>query len=1118
MAATSDGTVAFYTLEKITMAYRLKIIFIILGMILIMPFGSHPTASAAAILCVKPGGGSGCYAAISAALTASLAGDTIRVATGTYTENINLDKTITLEGGWDAAFSARDPLVNVTILNPADATLAVVTVSGQYGATSAVAPTIDGFTVSGAVSTNHGGGIRVQNSDAVIRNNIVDNNAAYLYGGGIWVQNGAPLIENNHITHNSLTPGGLDYGGGIELENTQATLNNNLIANNSILSDTGSGGGVGIDGGGLVTLTNNTLMVNQAGVSGLGGPSYGGGIWIRSANVNLDHNIIQDNVAANDLVGYGGGIDISGTGTVVLNGNTLVGNTASQDATSSTGYGGGISVRGETVTLTGNTIQGNTAATLGFGYGDGMYMDSVQDFTLAENTFSDNRDENYHPAMNEGGKGGGAYIASSSGTLIKNIFTANSNGHGGGGGLWSEASTLSIHGGQFADNISGITNACDSVGGGLVIDAGQVTLDGVRILRNCGITGSAIYDAGQMTMTNTVVANNVSHYAFNPPGSDGVGVFISISPASIVNSDITGNGAAGIYASSALTLTNSVISNHDLGVYIAASGSVSESFNDFFANTTQAQGFSLNPTDITLNPQWDAAFHLQSNSPLIDAGTRSTAPSIDMDGQPRPMAGTNELFRFDIGADEFAGPVQVDRDLVNQPADYTIIGPGGADDVVNGTNDWIGSAVMGSDVNGDGRPDLVVSAHDWAIDPNNSPFTPGRVFSLDNFGARRSGTLDLLTTPPDLTIDDRLPLQHLGFSLVGADLNGDGKADLIAGSSQDDGAGGGAVWPTVFAYWGGPALSGTRLLSDASPADFELRAPGQDFFAFSEKNALAAADLSGDGQADLIVGDALANDGSLANSGAVFVVFGGPQLSGVQDLAVTAADFTLYGPAAAAQLRSIATGRLNGDAQADLVARSDTTAYVIFGPRGKGVQHLSTTPANVTITGLQAGGVVVMDLTGDGQDDLILASGTNLYVIPGPLVDGQTYSAASHAILTLTGVAANLFAVGDVVGSSRPDLIVGDTTTKQAYVIPGGLGATGSVPLIDAAETVLKVPFSTALFSDLGVGDMDHDGRPDLLIGAGVDVSTHPAKYTDAGEVFVLYSFQTKIYLPLTRK
>jgi hypothetical protein len=116
------------------------------------------TAEGATTLCVKPGGGSGCFATITLALAAASAGDTIRVAAGTYVETLLVDKNVTLKGGWNASFTQRDLTNFVSEIQPAPATgTSVVSISGTFGNAAASTPTLDGLLITGGPGVNHGG-------------------------------------------------------------------------------------------------------------------------------------------------------------------------------------------------------------------------------------------------------------------------------------------------------------------------------------------------------------------------------------------------------------------------------------------------------------------------------------------------------------------------------------------------------------------------------------------------------------------------------------------------------------------------------------------------------------------------------------------------------------------------------------------------------------------------------------------------------------------------------------------------------------------------------------------------------------------------------------------------
>jgi hypothetical protein len=137
------------------------------------------------------------------------------------------------------------------------------------------------------------------------------------------------------------------------------------------------------------------------------------------------------------------------------------------------------------------------------------------------------------------------------------------------------------------------------------------------------------------------------------------------------------------------------------------------------------------------------------------------------------------------------------------------------------------------DVNGDRVADIVVSAG----------FGGGpRVAGFDGRGLRPDGSGPRLFADFFAFSDS---LRNGAFVALG-DVDGDGKADLIAGAGPDGG-------PRVTVY------GGAQLLANG-------QTPLADFFAGNPSNRggirVAAEDLDGDGRADLVVGSGPAADGT----------------------------------------------------------------------------------------------------------------------------------------------------------------------------------------------------------------------------------------------------------------
>ena len=119
------------------------------------------------------------------------------------------------------------------------------------------------------------------------------------------------IIDNTTIDYN---------GGGIRSMNQNLTLNNCTISNNY---SGGSGGGIYCQGGSY-TLVNCTINDNWS-ASQFSPYIGGGGVCLHDANGSLSHCTIYDNFAD----AGGGGITISGTGSLTIDHCTIDGNNAS---------------------------------------------------------------------------------------------------------------------------------------------------------------------------------------------------------------------------------------------------------------------------------------------------------------------------------------------------------------------------------------------------------------------------------------------------------------------------------------------------------------------------------------------------------------------------------------------------------------------------------------------------------------------------------------------------------------------------------------------------------------------------------------------------------------------
>ncbi len=334
-----------------------------------------------------------------------------------------------------------------------------------------------------------------------------------------------------------------------------------------------------------------------------------------------------------------------------------------------------------------------------------------------------------------------------------------------------------------------------------------------------------------------------------------------------------------------------------------------------------------------------------------------------------------------------------------------------------------------SDVDGDGKSDLVIA--------NSNSNT---ISILRNTSG--SGTLTY-----DAKVD--LTTGNTPNTVATGDLDGDGKMDLVVANK-------GASTISIFRNMGGSGIVsfGTKI----------------DFTSGSTPQSITISDLDNDGRADLAVANAGSNSISVLRN---ISTVGEINFANKIDLATGATP------------QSIKAGDLDGDGRMDLAIAnySSNTLSVV-----RNTSSIGTISFNTKVDFTASGGpcsVVFGDLDGDGLLDLSVANILNDNI--SVYRNTSSVSVINFAVRVefATGKNPTSVSIADLDGDGKGDL----AATNQ---LNNNLSVFSNTSTIGVISYSTKVDFLTGNSpSSLAIGDMDGDGKPDLIsTNGGSNINT----------------------------
>ncbi len=569
-------------------------------------------------------------------------------------------------------------------------------------------------------------------SGASIMENMASGIAPDNGGGGIYNLNGGTLTIDNTDIKNNQANGTAGSGGGI-LNDVGSTLN---ITDSEISGNTSNRAGGGIENNaGIVMMSNVTLNGNTTFTA----PGNGGGLHVSGAGTVT----ITDGEVNNNNAGSEGGGLWNGTGTMTINGTTISGNTASGIAADN-GGGGIYNLNGGTLNIEDAQIMNNEANGTA-GSGGGILNDVGATVNILNSEISEN-------SSNRAGGG----IENNAGTVMMTNVTLNGNttfaAPGNGGGLHvTGAGSVTISDGEVNDNTAG------SEGGGLWNGSGTMSINGTTISGNTASGdaadngGGGIYNfnGGTLVIEDATISDNIADGTLGSGGGilNDVGSQLTVRTSTISGNTAVraGGGIEDNSGTSTIILTDVNLDNNSAtgppgnggGLHITGGGNVTISGGTVNNNNASLEGgglwngvgiMTINNTEIVSNDATGNAADDGGGGIFNNGGTINITDVSLMDNFASGTAGSGG------GLFSIAGAVTI----LNSSFEFNSANrAGGAIEVVAGTLTLTETDLLNNDVNGSAGAPAPGNGGGIHISGVNTTMINGGLISGN--GARREG-------------------------------------------------------------------------------------------------------------------------------------------------------------------------------------------------------------------------------------------------------------------------------------------------------------------------------------------------------------------------------------------